>query len=327
MGIIRISVIFLLALAALIGYGPKKPPVEVTLQLKWVHQAQFAGFYLAQENGYYSDENIKVTFIAGGPGIDTMEQVVGGVADFGVDTPECILVNRGEGKGVVAIAAIYRRNPMVFVTLVDSGIERPADFLGRSVAVGNSDGELQFQAMMSRLSLDINQVKVVPFSLDHTPFYNGDVDITSVYSTGSLIRIRQEGYEVNKIWPSDYGVHLYSDTLFTTERLIREKPDLVTRFLRATLKGWRQAIEDPEAAVAATLNYAQKTDVLVQTQMMEASQPLVHTGEDQIGWMESEVWEGMHQMLLNQGILDEPLDLDKVYTMEFLDKIYGGEEE
>ena len=303
----------------------KKPPDKVTVQLKWVHQANVAGFYVAQERGYYAEENIAVTLVEGGPDIDEEERVAAGQADFGMGAPDRIFVHRCQGEPTVAIAAIYRRNPLVFVTLADSGIERPADFLGRTVAIAGADGELQFEAMMNKLGLDIGQVDIVPYSYDYAPFYNGEVDITMAYATGGLIRMRQKGYQVNLIWPSDYGLHLYADTLITTDQLIAENPDLVTRFLRATLRGWREAIEDPEAAVAIILKYAKEADPELQTQMMEASVPLVHTGEDQIGWMRAEVWQGMHDILLEQGILDEPVDLDKVYRMQFLQKVYGGE--
>jgi NitT/TauT family transport system substrate-binding protein len=326
--IIRICALLLLAMAVLAACRPQeveKPPDEVSVQLKFVHQAQFAGFYVAQERGYYADENIEVTFIEGGPGIEAAEQVITGQADFGVDAPEDVLMQRSQGKPVVAIAVIYRRNPLVFVALADSGIERPSDFLGRTVAIAACDGELQLEAMLKRLGLDINQVEIIPFSYDYDSFYNGEVDVTIGYATGGLIRIRQQGYQVNVIWPSDYVVHLYADTLITTDEMIAENPDLVTRLLRATLRGWREAIEDPEAAVEITLKYAREADAELQTQMMEASVPLVHTGEDQIGWMRGEVWQGMHDILLEQGLLDEPLDMDEVYTMEFLQKVYGGE--
>ena len=326
----RIFTLLLLVFALLAACQPQevvKPPDEVSLQLKWVHQAQFAGFYVAQERGYYAEENIEVTFIEGGPGIETVEQVVTGQADFGVGAPETILVQRSQGGSIVAIAAIYRRSPAVFVALAGSGIERPADFLGRTVAAaGITEYELQLKAMLNKLGLDINQVEVVPHSYDLTRLYEGEVDITAIYSTGGLIRARQAGYELSLIWPSDYGVHLYGDTLITTDQLIAENPDLVTRFLRATLRGWREAIEDPDAAVEITLKHAEEADAELQTQMMEASLPLVHTGEDRIGWMRAEVWQGMHDMLLEQGLLAGPVDLDKVYTMEFLQRIYGAEE-
>ncbi len=325
--IARISAVLLLVVALLTACGPqevKQPPDEVTVQLKWVHQAQFAGFYVAQERGYYAEENIKVTFIETGPDIDVMEQVVARQVEFGIDASDRVLKHRSEGEPVVAIAIIYRRNPLVFVSMADSGIERPADFLGRTVALSGY-GELQFAAVMSRLGLDIHQVEFAPYEYDYRSFYSGNVDVTSGYSTGGLIRMRQAGYELNLIWPSDYGVHMYADTLITTDEVIAENPDLVTRFLRATLRGWREAIEEPEAAVEATLKYAREADAELQTQMMEASVPLVHTGEDHIGWMRAEVWQGTHDILLEQGLLAGPLDVDEVYTIEFLQQVYGGE--
>jgi len=93
--------------------------------------------------------------------------------------------------------------------------------------------------------------------------------------------------------------------------------------LRATLRGWRQTIGNPESAGAITIKYALRKDVDLQTQMIKASYPLIQTGEDQIGWMKAEAWEEVQRMLLEQGTLTQPLELNEVYTMEFLEKIYG----
>jgi NitT/TauT family transport system substrate-binding protein len=316
----------------LVGCGesqPPKTPDEVRLQLKWVHQAQFAGFYMAQEKGYYGEENIKVTFLEGGLNIDIAQRVVSGQADFGVLTPEFICMARSQGAPLTAIAAIYRHSAVAFVSMADSGIVRPSGFMGKTVATGDPSGsqndfELQFHAMMKKLGLDVSQVKIVPYDPAYTAFYNGQVEVTPCYSTGGLIRLRQKGLKLNLIWPSDYGIHFYSDTLATTERLISERPDLVTRFLRASLKGWREAVEDYRQAVTVTLKYAQVSDPELQTAMMEAQLPLVHTGEDRIGWMKAEVWHGMYRMLLEQDLLAGPFDVDGAYTLQFLKEIYGG---
>ena len=85
---------------------------------------------------------------------------------------------------------------------------------------------------MKRLSLDMHQVQVVPYSYDLAPLYQGEVDSTAVYATGGIIRLRQAGYQPNLIWPSDYGIHLYSDTLITANQTIAERPGLVVRFLQ-----------------------------------------------------------------------------------------------
>jgi len=304
----------------------KRTPDEVTLQLKWVHLPQFAGFYMAQEKGYYAQENIKVTFLEGGQGINNALSVTSGKADFGVLSPEDILMKRSQGESLTSLAAIYRRSAVVFVAMGDSGIVRPSDFTGKTMAIRyeQRDFDLQFYAMMKKLGLGSAKLKIVNFDPDYVAFYKGEVDVTAAYATTGLIKMRQKGLKLNLIWPSDFGIHFYSDTLATTDRLISEKPDLVTRFLRATLKGWQDAIEEYRQAVTVTLKYSQIKDPQLQTTMMEAMLPLVHTGEDQIGWMKEEVWRGMYQILFEQRLLARPFDVSQAYSLRFLKEIYGG---
>jgi NitT/TauT family transport system substrate-binding protein len=308
----------------------KTPPDELTVQLKWFHQAQFAGFYVARDNGYYTGENLKVRFLEGGPGVDAAQSVVSGLADFAVVAPEDVLIKRSQGDPVTAIAAIYRRSAVVFVSMADSGITRPFDFMGKRVAVAGPagairDSEFQFYALMRKLKLDISGMELVPYDPEYADFFKGKVDVTPAYLTGGVIRMRQQGAKLNLVWPGDYGVRFYSDTLMTSGQMIAQKAAVVTRFLRATLKGWREAIGDPEAAVTVTLKYVRSPDADLQKAMMEALLPLVHTGEDHIGWMKAEDWNEMHQVLLDEGILAAPMqDLSKAYTMRFLEEVYGG---
>jgi NitT/TauT family transport system substrate-binding protein len=315
----------------LFGCGPSQPktsPDEVRLQLKWLHQAQFAGFYMAQEKGYYNQEKIRVTFLEGGQDVDIAGRVASGQADFGVLTPEFIFAARSRGEQLTAIASIYRRSAVVFAAMTDSHIVRPSDFIGKTVAVTGSGGaaefEIQFRAMMKKLGLDLSKVKILPYDPSYTGFYSGHEEVTSCYSTSGLIKMRQKGLKLNLMWPSDYGIHFYSDTLATTDKLISEKPGLISRFLRASLRGWQDAIEDYRQAVTVTLKYAEVKDPDLQTTMMEAMLPLVHTGEDRIGWMKAEVWQGMYQILLEQRLLARPFDVNQAYTLRFLKEIYGG---
>lgn len=304
------------------------PPHEVTVQLKWLHQAQFAGFYAAQERGFYAAENLKVHFLEGGRGIDLARSVISGKADFSVVSPEDLLTQRSQGAPVTAIAAIYRRSAVVFVSMAGSGIERPVDFLGKTVATTGAEGsvrdlDLQFHALAKKLSLDTSRIKLVRYDPDYVDFFNGTVDVTSAYLTGGVIRMQQNGYKLNLIWPGDYGIRFYSDTLVTSERMIAEQPEIIVRFLRATLKGWQAAIGDPDAAVLTTLNYAKASDVKTQTAMMVSLLPLVHTGEDKIGWMKEEKWQQMVDVLVDQGIIQGlPGGVREAYTMRFLKAVY-----
>jgi NitT/TauT family transport system substrate-binding protein len=323
-----IAAVLIISMA--VGCAPQsvqKPPDKVTLQLKWLHQAQFAGFYVAKDKGYYARENIDITLVEAAADTDIIDRVVSGQADFGVHSADTILLSRSKGKPVTAVAVIYKRSPVVFVTLTSSGIKSPADFLDKTAALEGAafvDARLQFFAMIEKLGLDKTRIKTVPYEYDYASFKKGDVDISYSYTTGGLIRLLQQGIQVNRILPEEYGIHMYSDTLFTSDTLIMNNPDLVTRFVRASLKGWQDAIGNPNEAVQVTMKYAREKDSSIQSKMMEAQLPLVYDGEEVVGWMRPEIWSGMYQMLLNQKLLDKPFDPDTAYTMDFITKIYGG---
>jgi len=306
-----------------------KPLDAVTVQLKWIHQAQFAGLYVAQEKGYFAEEGLNVGFLEGGQGIDSAQALTSGQADFAVITPEDILVLRSQGAAIVAIAAIYRRSAVVYLSIPGTGIVRPTDFSGKTAAVTGRDGavrdlEFQFHALMNKIGVPLDAVRCLPYDPDYTAFIRGDTDITAAYLTAGVVKLRLQGYSPNIIWPGDYGILFYSDTLATTETMIAQHPDRVTRFLRAALKGWREAVGDPESAVAITLKYAILPDFRLQTAMMDAQIPLVHTGEGPVGWMEPEIWQGMYQVLVEQGLIAASMDVQRAYSMAFLKSIYEG---
>ena len=308
------------------GSQPLKAPDEVKLQLKWLHQVQFAGFYMAQEKGHYAKENIKITFPEGGRDINIAERVVSGKADFCVLAPESILINRSRGVPLTALAAIYRRSATVFAAKAGSGIVRPSDFKGKTVAMGGEgfeESEIQFQAMIKKLGKNLSKIKTIPFDPTYETFYRNEADITATYYTSGLVKMRKKGMKLNLIWPGDYGINFYSDILATTDKMISDNPDLVERFMRASMQGWQDAIEDYRQAVIVTLKYAHDQDSDMQTAMMETMLPLVHTGDDRIGWMKPEIWHEMYGTLLAQGLLEKPFDVDQAYTMRFIKEISG----
>jgi NitT/TauT family transport system substrate-binding protein len=182
----------------------------------------------------------------------------------------------------------------------------------------------QFFALMNQLGMDVSRMHLVPYDPEYTGFFNGEVDVTPAFSTGGLIKMRKIGFPVNLIWPDDYGIHFFSDTVFTTDQVVADRPDLVLRFLRASLKGWRDVVEDYSKAVDATVKRARIPDPVLQTSMMEAMLPLVHTGEDVIGWMKPERWREMAIHLIRYGMMKDKMEVDSAYTLQFLQEIYPG---
>lgn len=299
----------------------------ITLQLKWLHQAQFAGYYLAKDNGYYTAEHLNVNLLEGGRDVNLSERLATGQADFGVLAPEDLLIKRSQGVPLVAIAAVFRRSAVVFLARPDSGIIRPEDFIGKTIAAGGGGGirdfQLQLTAMLKQMELDLSGIHLVDYDPAYKDFLAGSVDVTPAYITGGLIKIRAMGLEPTIIWPGDYRIRFYSDILVTTEQIINARPDLVLRFLRATLKGWTDAVGNPDEAVDHTLAYARIKDRDLQLAMLEASLPLIHTGEDGIGWMKPADWRHMHTILRDQGLISCPeSDLEKAYTLTFFKSVY-----
>ena len=322
--ILALLFLVVVLLAACGQQEAEQPLDEIVVQLKWLHQSQFAGFYAADVNGEYAAEGLSITFIEGGPTVNTRASVLNGSAQFGVAGADEILVDRATGKAVRGLATIYRRSPVVFAADARLGITRPQDFVGKKILAGlNSIPTLH--AMMAHVGISQDQYVVETHPFDPALFASGEFPIWGVYTTGSIDILNREGYDLNLVNPDDYGVHFYNDTIFATDEFLAENSELVVRFLRATLRGWRWAIENPEEAGVMAVRYKSELDPEVQIAQMEASVPLVHTGEDHIGWMRAEVWQGMHDILLEQDLLTAPLDISQVYTMEFLENLYGKE--
>ncbi|WP_321493375.1 ABC transporter substrate-binding protein [uncultured Desulfobacter sp.] len=297
------------------------------LQLKWYHQAQFAGCYVAIEKGFYKDLGIEMELTEGGPGESQSQSLADHNADFAISSPEDLLMHRSQGEPITAISAIYQKSAVVFLSRQDSGIVNPSDFKKKVIAAissgGVADFSLQFVALMKNMRVDLSQIKLVPYDAEYKGFMDGSVDITPAYFTGGLIKLRTWGAKVNIIYPGDYRVRFYSDILMTTDELIETNPDLVQRVVAATLKGWQYAIENIESSIPIILKYARIKDAQLQKKMLEAAVPLVHTGEARIGWMNRKQWSHMHDILLDQKIIAGPIaSIDKVFTNTFVEKTY-----
>jgi NitT/TauT family transport system substrate-binding protein len=323
LGVILLVAFVAVSLSACMPAASLTPaPTPVTVQLQWTHQAEFAGFYAAEQMGYYAAEGLAVTFLPGGSNVDNVAAVRDGKAQFGTAVADQLIVARAAGQPLTALATIYRRSPAVFFALAETGITRPQDFAGKKIRAPQTIAPT-LRAMAARVGVTSDQyTEVSNLPSDVALFASGDVPVWGGYLNALVLTVQRAGYKLNLIYPDDYGVHFYADTIFTRDDFIAANPDLVRRFLRASLKGWTYAVENPAAAGPLTLKYDPKADAELETAKMIASIPLVNTGEDHIGWMKPEVWAGMEQTLREQGVLTAPVDVMQVYTMQFLQEIY-----
>lgn len=321
----RWIVVFLVLglITGMVACAPRATPalMPVTVQLQWTHQAQFAGLYAADQMGYYAAEGLAVTFLPGGSNVDNLAPVRDGQAQFGVATADQLIVARAAGQPLTAFATIYRRSANVFFALAESGITRPQEFAGKKIRVSLTTLST-FQAMMARVGVTPDQYTVVNLPSDVTRFASGDVPVWGGYLNAFALTVQRAGYKINLIYPDDYGVHFYGDTPLAREDFIAANPDLVRRFLRASLRGWTYAVENPAAIGPLIVKYDPQADAVLESAKMAASLPLVNTGEDHIGWMKPEIWAGMEQTLREQKVITTPVDVTQVHTMQFLREIY-----
>jgi len=288
---------------------------SVTVRLKWLNQAQFAGYYVAKDKGYYDKSGLDVSIQPGGSDFPAIQMVAGGSEQFGVTGADQILIARSKGVPVVAVAVIYRENPFVLFALKKSGITKASQFPGKTIGlkIGGSE-ELIYRAMLKSAGIDKSTLHEVPVKFDLSPLLTGQVDVWPGYLINEVIAAEEKGFETTIIRPADYGVAMYADTLFTTERMLKEKPETVRKFVAATVHGWADAVSDPEAAAHVTVKFGNKLEYGHELAMMKASVPLIKSGKDAIGVSRQSDWEDLQKMLIDAGFQKTAVDVSKAYT-------------
>ncbi len=306
-----------------------KPPGNdnITLRLRWVNQAQFAGLYWAQSKGIFSENGLDVEIRPGGPRINFLSLVASGAEDFGIAGAAQILEARDKGLPLVALAIIFQGNPNIFFSKSNSGIRAPKDWMDKTIAIHYGlDSEYIFQALLNRSGISKSQIIEYPAGIDMGPFFRDEVDVWSGYIINQPLTAEEAGYEVNRIFPDDYGVHVSGDVLFTTEKLINENPDLVERVVHSVLAGWQQALENPKESIDITLLQDTLLDRAHEEEMLKWVQHLVYPqgAKTQLGWMSESQWNQMKKLWLEYGGIENDISIDEVYDMRFVKSYYKG---
>ncbi|MCF2858900.1 ABC transporter substrate-binding protein [Pseudoalteromonas sp. SMS1] len=228
----------------------------VTLQLKWVHQFQFAGYYLAKHKGFYREAGLDVNIVpAQKHNPDEQFKVLSGQAQFGI-THSGILEQRLLGKPLVALAAIFQSSPYCWMVRADSDIYLPKDFQNKKIShLGRSEGA-ELVLMLERAGIDVTKLPIYSGLAPLTDFKAGKFDALQVYVSNEPYKMFQQGVTTRQICPKHYGINVYADILFTSEDVYKYRPDMVAKFRSASLRGWRYALANLDEALQVTKYYA-----------------------------------------------------------------------
>ena len=302
---------------------------KVTLQLKWVTQAQFAGYYVAKEKGFYKAEGLDVTIKPGGPDVAPEQVLAGGGADVVVDWMPGALAAREKGEPMVNIAQPFKHSGMMLTCRADTGVKTPGDLKGRTLGVWFSGNEYPFLNWMGKLGLKTDGsaggVKVLKQNFNVDPLLQKQADCISTMTYNEYWQVIDAGYKPDQLVVfkyEDQGVATLEDGLYALEPKLKDPAfaDKMVRFVRASMKGWADARANPADAVKFVLDNdatGAQTEHH-QTQMMSEINKLT---EGSNGALDKADYERTVKTLLAGGsdpvISKEPTG---AYTMDITDK-------
>ncbi|WP_196138364.1 diguanylate cyclase domain-containing protein [Aliikangiella sp. G2MR2-5] len=280
----------------------------VTLQLKWKHQFQFAGYYAAREKGFYQKAGLDVVIKEARQGVDPVEEVTSGNAEYGVGTSELIL-NHANGDPVVVLAVIFQHSPLGIAVSKNSELTTLLDIANSPIMIELNSAELL--AYLKLEGLDKSALNIINHTFNTDDLVSGKVKAMSVYVTDEPFILNQKRHQYILFEPRLGGIDFYGDNLFTTKNEIKSHPERVEAFRQATLKGWRYAMENPEEIIQLIYQrYSQRHSIdhlrFEASQMRRLMQPeLVEPG-----YMHQGRWKHIIKTYQSQGLLDMTYQLD-----------------
>lgn len=301
---------------------PSPSFIPATLQLQWVTQAQFAGYYVALDKGWYKEEGIDLTIIPGSPDQAPVDLVTSETRDFGTALLADLIVAVQGNKPVIGIAQIQQKNGLLLIAKKSSGIRGPKDFIGKRVGVWLGSWEAQFDALIAQQGITSKDFSLISQGYSMDAFNKDELDVASAMIYNEYYVVLESGTkpeDLNIIDYADYGLDFPGDTLFTSRKIAEQNPDLCVRMVRASLKGWQYAVEHPDEAVDIVLKYDQ-TGVLTrphQVSMMKEIAKLVQLPGQPLGRSDEAILQRTINTLLQFGVIKTTVPSNDVMTNKF----------
>jgi ABC-type nitrate/sulfonate/bicarbonate transport system substrate-binding protein len=306
---LRPALLVILALGILCTASPASALEKVTLQLKWMHQFQFAGYYAAEQQGYYRDAGLNVTIVPATPGKDPAQEVINGQAEYGVGTSSLLLL-RNAGKPVVALAVIFQHSPFILLTKEHSASQTIHSLIGKRLMLEPQSEELT--AYLIKEGIPLEKMQMAAHSYNLKDLINGNIDAMSGYITDDPDVLARAGFAYHAYTPRSAGIDFYGDNLFTTENELKDHPARAKAFREASLKGWHYALQHQEEIINLIIStYSPQASRSHLKYEAEQIRQLIQPNLMEIGYMHAGRWQHIADTYKELGLLQKSVNLQK----------------
>ncbi len=300
-------IIGLLLLAfALLCPSQSEAADTIRLQLRWQHQFQFAGYYLACDRGYYAAAGLDVILVDTKGDLEPIAEVTEGRATYGIGSSDLVLA-RAHGKKVVALAAIFQHSPLVLLALRSSGIDSVHDLAGKRVAIEHEAADLV--GYLQSEGLSASSYRQRPHAQNVKELLEGRVDAMSAYQSDEPFELEAANQDVRVFSPRAGGIDFYGDTLFTSEAEVEQHPDRVDAMIRASKRGWEDALDDPGAGIDAVLRRSQRHSRAHLEYEAIHTAPLIAADIVELGYMNPARWQHIADTYVSLSLIPSNTDL------------------
>lgn len=302
-------------------------PETISVRLKWIYDPGFAGEMIALKAGLFNENGISVEIRPGGFETDPIRTVASGVDQIGITGADTFLLARAKGIPIVAFAAGYLQTPVVFYSKQSSEITVPRDFIGKKVGYqAGQDTATVYAALLSATNVSRDQVVEVPVKYDFSPFLTGAVDVWPGYAASQSYILNREHIAYNAIKPADYQISYLGTVYFTTEDYLSKHGDEIQAFVNAVLDGWEYTYNNSDEAIPLLESFDPKalTPEMVSFTLKHQKDSIIPKGR-RFGEFSINDWIATQSILLEQGLLDKKVTLDRAVTFRFINKYYSAQ--
>lgn len=307
-------------LAALWNKPQTKDPVRktITLVTNWYAQAEQGGFYQALATGIYQRYGLDVSIKMGGTGVNILQLLAGGAADFAIGSSFDVFAALASGIPLVTVAAIFQRSPQCLLAHPDTGVTALEDLRGRPIFVSPGANLTYWPFLRARYGFRDEQKR--PYTGSLAPFLLDPLSAQQGYVTSEPFRIRQEaGFDPVILPLSDYGYTPYTETIETTQRLVQDQPQLVQAFVTASLEGWADYLTNPEPGNRLIKKEnPQMVDELLSFGWKKIQEYQFINFDGILGKMTAERWQELFNQTVDVGLFKKDLPYEQAFSLQFV---------